>query len=350
MTGGMTGVARRAAIGAVMAVGLYLAFGPLGGLAGLWFAFSPDAVAATGRSGGTGALAAGGRAAWGYLADEWRRGAPARQRRRTARRDRWWAAGGIRRRALTAEHGLVIATRFLRSLWPAGKHGAHAIPAGARQAVAAERARRRRRRAGETGGRHRADSTGRLGGPADAPGTTPAGATEPVEPSAGRQNSGDRPVTGAPPHPRLPLETPAAQPGPQPGEGDQMTVTDTAPAQADGDHGQAPGDGELQHTSDLRAEVAAICQMLEEAGVLAGLLRDWQTEVPDRYQQGVAAGGPNTRALRDAVGEIVEAGGDAAALGEALGALRRACDQADALGDQAGAMGADGHTRGYVPA
>jgi hypothetical protein len=118
------------------------------------------------------------------------------------------------------------------------------------------------------------------------------------------------------------------------------TQTTTAPV----------GGSELATTDDLRAECGVIAGLLEEAAVLGGLLKDWQTGLPDAYEAGNAAGGPKTRALDEAVAAVSEAGDDGQALGEALGGIRQACDQADSLGEHAAAIGADGHTKGYVPA
>ena len=360
----------RIAGGATASVVLFALLGPIGLLLGAWLTFSPDPVASTGRSGGTGALAAGGRAAGSHLANEWRRGAPARQRRRTERRDRWWDAGGWRRRALSLEHRLILAGRALKSLFVAGREAAQAAPKGARQAVAADRerraARRERRRTGQDPAA--ADPAGAVpdptADPAADPGADPNGSANPSG-SAGPgdppplQDSGSEPAPGGAP-PGAPQETPQQTPqgtpeGTPQTQGDPMAgnttttgSTTTGSTAADGAEA-GPGSGELQNTGDLRAETVAVQQLISEAELLAGLLRDWQTALPDRHTAGVAAGGPSTRALREAVEEVTSAGGDAVALGEATGLLRRACDQADALGEQAAAMGASGHTRGYVP-
>jgi hypothetical protein len=418
---------------------LYAVAGPIGLAIGGWFAFSPDPMAATGRSGGTGALAAGGRAAGAHLLDEWRRGAPTRKQRRTARRDRWWDAGGWRRRALSFEHGLIIAWRAARTiapaLWPAGRRGAHALPGGWRRGVSTYRDRRRTssdrprgRRAARPGGP--GDPAGDMGGDdADPFGPIPGPrafvhdprraayaditsetvhdpldggdrlivARDPQDPlgdfyawapdgenlfgrriggpfrdqaeaeawmrkempyltfskvptpgqnnGTGDAGQGDqpgrptgRPGSRTPGHPTVP-----GQATPDPTQGDSpVTTTNTAGDRIPG----IPGTGELETTRDLRAEVEDILSRIAEAEILAGLLRDWQTELPDRYQ--AAPDGPRTRALSEAVDAITSAGGDAVALGEAVGQLRRACDQADSLGEQANAMGADGHTKGFV--
>ena len=100
----------------------------------------------------------------------------------------------------------------------------------------------------------------------------------------------------------------------------------------------------------MRAECAEVARLLEEAAVLGGLLKDWQKRLPDAYEAGNAAGGPKTRSLDEAVASVSEAGEDGQALGEALSGIRSACDQADSLGEHAAAMGAEGHTQGYVPA
>ena len=108
--------------------------------------------------------------------------------------------------------------------------------------------------------------------------------------------------------------------------------------------------GELATTDDLRAECGVIAGLLEEAAILGGLLKDWQTGLPDAYEAGHDNGGPKTKGLDEAVDEVAESGDDGQALGAALNTIRQACDQADSLGEHAAAMGADGHTKGYVPA
>lgn len=110
------------------------------------------------------------------------------------------------------------------------------------------------------------------------------------------------------------------------------------------------GGSELATTDDLRAECGVIAGLLEEAAVLGGLLKDWQCGLPEAYEGGNAGGGPKTKALDEAVGSVAESGDDGQALGDALGGIRQACDQADSLGEHAAAMGADGHTKGYVTA
>ena len=108
------------------------------------------------------------------------------------------------------------------------------------------------------------------------------------------------------------------------------------------------GTGELTNTEQLRQEIHTVQGLIEQAEGLAGLLRDWQRGLDDSYESGAAAGGPKTRALDEAVTAVTEADADALVLAEALNIVRRACEQADALGEQADAMGADGHTSGYV--
>ncbi len=117
------------------------------------------------------------------------------------------------------------------------------------------------------------------------------------------------------------------------------TQTTTAPV----------GAAELATTDDLRHECEVIAGLLEEAAVLGGLLKDWQTGLPDAYEAGHALGGPKTKALDEAVDEVAESGDDGSP-GRRLNSIRQACDQADSLGEHAAAMGADGHTKGYVPA
>ena len=337
------GLARAAGVG-VLIVFTYLALGPLPAIAGAWLLMSPDPIAATGRAGGVGAVGAGAKAAGAYLAQEWRRGGPARARRRSARRDRWWHARGWRRKGLQVEHGAVLAYRGLRCIPVAGNRGAHAMPGGARHAAAAARARRRALRGGPAA--HRAPTgkppVGESGaGPAWSPPPTAPPPANPRQPQPGPSPSapaptspGGRPATGT-----------AA-----PTTGGQMSNDDYPAAGAGGAGPTGPGGGELTTTADLRDEITAMQALIEQAEVLAGQLRDWQAGLPDRYEAAAGVGGPQTQGLTEAVNEVTEAAGDGDAFGQGLNALRRACDQADVLGEQADAMGADGHTRGYVTA
>lgn len=338
-------------LGAAVLVALtYLALGPLPAIAGAWLLWSPDPVAETGRAGGVGAAGAGARAAAAHLAQEWRRGAPARARRRSERRDRWWDAGGWRRGALHVEHAGVLAYRGLRSLVVAGSRGLHAMPGGARHGVATAR--------------HHAPR-----GRAAARPVTPANTTAPTSPVAGPTS----PVAGPTTPPSTPPPAGGSSRTPTPGlaapegapsspggrvaagtaapiTGGQMTDHDYAAADGGGVGPAGPGSGELTTTADLRAEVTHMQGLIEQAEVLAGQLRDWQAGLPDRYEAAAGAGGPQTQGLSDAVGEVTEAAGDGPAFGQALNALRRACDQADVLGEEADAIGAGGHTSGYVSA
>ncbi|HET9656414.1 MAG TPA: hypothetical protein VFP72_13745 [Kineosporiaceae bacterium] len=114
--------------------------------------------------------------------------------------------------------------------------------------------------------------------------------------------------------------------------------------------GAGPGVAELATTADLRFEIGQALGWIERAEVLAEQLKAWRDGLPERYEAAVGIGGPQTKGLTEAIGELLEAQGVATVIKEALNALRRACDQADALGEQADAMGATGHTRGYVSA
>jgi hypothetical protein len=334
----------RVAGAAVLIVLTYLALGPLPAIAGAWLLMSPDPIAATGRAGGVGAVGAGAKAAAAYLAQEWRRGGPARARRRSARRDRWWRAGGWRRSALRLEHAVVLAYRGLRSVPIAGSRGVHAMPGGARHATAAAKARRQALRGGPAAHRATTGNTriGRSGaGPAWTPPPTPQHAATPQSHQPGRSPAAQAPTS--------PGGHPAAG-TPAPTTGGQMSNEDYPAAGGGEVDPTMPGGGELTTTADLRQEIAVVQARIEQAEVLAGQLREWQSGLPDRYQAAAGVGGPQTRGLTEAVNEVTEAAGDGAAFGQGLNALRRACDQADVLGEQADAIGADGHTRGYVPA
>lgn len=114
--------------------------------------------------------------------------------------------------------------------------------------------------------------------------------------------------------------------------------------------GAGAGVAELATTADLRHEIGQVLGWIERAEVLAEQFKQWRDGLPERYEGAASIGGPQTRGLTEAIGELLEAQGVASVMTEALNALRRACDQADALGEQADAMGATGHTRGYVTA
>lgn len=340
-----------AVLGVLGIAATFAVLGPLGAIIVAWLVFSPDAVADTARGGGAGAIGAAAAAAKDYLTDEWRAGGPARQHRRTARRDRWWAAGALRqdgtrsrvgvwlRRALAVEHGLVLAGRGLRTAVVAAARAVAVLPAGAKAGAEAAR-------------QHRAGRTAPI-----EPGATEPGASEPTAPASAAPAAPTAPA-GPVAAPATPGTGPATGPAPiDPGAdsgagqenrattGDDVTTpTTTASSTA------LVGASELTTTQDLRAECEQVAHLLEAAAVLGGLLKDWQTRLPDAYAAGNAAGGPKTRALDEAVAAVSEAGDDGQALGEALGAIRLACDQADSLGEEAAAIGADGHTKGYLPA
>jgi hypothetical protein len=371
-------------LGVVLAFGV---LGPFGAIAVGWFLLSPDPAASTARGGGVGAIGAAASAATGYLADEWRAGGPARQRRRNARRDRWLAAGGWRARALDYEHGAVIAWRVIRSGVVAIVRGAAAIPAGVMAGAEAAREHRARRDTtpvtesepdsvtAEAGDHTTADAGGEqvihqddLTYVLEAQGHTcprcgTAWQPDVVTLSDGSQlarmrcpNCGahrpahdgeiptDTPTTARPRGDGGPTDSgghPATGQAPPPPTGEGMTQTDTT---------THAGGAELTNTGDLRAEVIAMQTLIEEAEILGALLQTWQNGLSDAYESGNAAGGPKTRALDEAVAAVSEAGADGAAFGDALSEIRLACDQADALGEEAASMGADGHTKGFVPA
>jgi hypothetical protein len=121
-------------------------------------------------------------------------------------------------------------------------------------------------------------------------------------------------------------------------------------ADSTGGQGAGPGVAELTTTADLRFEIGQVLGWIERAEVLAEQLKQWRDGLPERYEAAAGIGGPQTQGLTTAIGELLEAQGVATVIQEALNAMRRACDQADALGEQADAMGATGHTRGYVTA
>jgi hypothetical protein len=124
-----------------------------------------------------------------------------------------------------------------------------------------------------------------------------------------------------------------------------QTVTDPTVGQ-----GVGSGVAELNTTADLRVEIGQVLGWIERAEVRAQQLHQWRGGLPERYEAAVATGGPQTRGLTTGIGELLEALGVAESIGQALNALRRACDQADALGEHADAMGASGHTSGFISA
>lgn len=319
-------------------------FGPIAALAAAWLLWSPDPVAETGRVGGAGAVGAGAHAAGAHLANEWRRGGPARAHRRSARRTRWDKAGGARRKALQAEHAAVLVWRAGRSLIQATDIGVRAMPDGARHAIAASK--------------HRA--------PRDAPAPFPPTRPAPTRPASPTPDQATGPHTGAPrpsttagpdsrtsPGPASP-PNPGSQPAAGPARPQEQPpggqMTDQTIADPTAGQGAGPGIAELATTADLRFEIGQVLGWIERAEVLAAQLKQWRDGVPERYEAAAAIGGPQTRGLTEAISELLEAHGDATVMREALNALRRACDQADALGEQADSMGATGHTRGYVTA
>lgn len=400
-----TGSLLRHIAGAALTAFAWALFGPFAALAAAWLLWSPDPVAQTGRAGGAGAVGAGMRAAGAHLANEWRRGGPARARRRSARRDRWHDAGGVRRKALQVEHAGLLTFRAGRALIQATDIGVRAMPDGARHAIAASKHRAPHPCADHApppiwpwpstpSGPSRPTST------VEHPGS--GGYFDPTDPEHARPGDWVRwpdgtvsmrvcpdavpdnvpigswgqlpdgrlgrliavidggmrfdvdgqivdvyPSRPASPDPGSQSAAGPTHPQAQPtgGQMPNQTITDPTAGQQAG-----PGVAELATTADLRSEIGQALGWIERAEVLAKQIQAWRDGLPERYEAAVGIGGPQTRGLTEAIGELLEAPGDATVIKQALNALRRACDQADSLGEQADAMGATGHTSGYVTA
>jgi hypothetical protein len=321
--------AGKVGLGVIAGVMAFAGLGPIAALIVVWFLLSPDGVAETARAGGAGAVLAAAKAGYGSLAREWQRGGPARRRRRSERRDRWNAAGGVRGRLLDAEHGLVLVGRAFSTGVAAAVLAARAVPGAWRDALAAVQTRRHPddfpERAQET-------ETDSVSDAAAGPGESGAGSA-PDGDTAAPTNPGSQPAAGQP-----------EPPAPTTGE----TVTENSTSTNTG--------SELKTAADWEAWATWLKAVIEEASVLAVLLTDFQIALPEAYAASHAtdengeSAGPKTKKLDEAVQAITEAG-DMEAYGEALTGLRLAADEAADFGDDFDSIGATGggnHTRGYV--
>lgn len=377
----------QAGLGLIAGVMAFAALGPLAGFVVIWFLLSPDGVAQTARAGGVGALAAGASAGGKSLAEQWRKDGPARKRRRSERRDRWWAAGEpgpdgrppsrlgrAKRRLLQGEHAAIVFARFAPTSVIAGI----AAWKAAREAFAEKKAEvRARRNPDAVTPRTERDSdsdsafaydrgpvvhTDDMSLVTKAYGATCPRCGTPWQPHTttfGDGSQGTRmrcPNCGA--HRSLNAHSEEHLKRTHPTDsGRQQAAGDTPPATATGENmpdEQNSTGAELQTTADLRAETAAIAAHLEQMEILGGILRDYQAALPDAYTAGAAAGGPQTGLLAESIAALSESADDPTAYTEALNAIRLACDQADSLGEMADAMGANSghgpvnHTAAYV--